>query len=399
MRNRKIMSALCIMALFGNSLAALAQDQTAKKKEQKQNVFIFRSDDGKTVEVPHVESWVSQHVDGPDVLMAPFGNGFSFASGQEGAPTVEFISHEFSFDSKVAKNAPYSADAINETVQTLGDGNRIVRRSSSRVYRDSEGRTRHEQELKAVGPWTVAGEPQRMIFINDPVTETHYSLNPQKKTAHKMTVSRFVGENGGTASVRVGGINRTANATVAGKGDVRFVTSDNQTIVLSGTGSDEKVMAEVKARIAAESGAQTASGGAIRMAGPPRMVKAINSDRVKREELGKQIMEGVEVEGTRTTITIPAGEIDNELPIAIVSERWYSPELQVVVMSKNSDPRTGVSTYRLTNINRAEPDASLFQAPADYTLEESGTFDFKLKALKEKMDTEMKAREKRRQEN
>ena len=81
--------------------------------------------------------------------------------------------------------------------------------------------------------------------------------------------------------------------------------------------------------------------------------------------------EGVEAEGTRTTETIPAGEIGNEQPIQIVSERWYSPELQVVVMSKHSDPFVGETIYRLTNIVRGEPSRALFEVPVDYTLKES----------------------------
>jgi hypothetical protein len=89
-----------------------------------------------------------------------------------------------------------------------------------------------------------------------------------------------------------------------------------------------------------------------------------------KESLGKQNIEGVEAEGTRTTVTIPAGEIGNERPIEIVSERWYSPELQLVVMTRNSDPRSGETTYRLTNISRTEPAKSLFEVPADYTVKE-----------------------------
>ena len=92
-------------------------------------------------------------------------------------------------------------------------------------------------------------------------------------------------------------------------------------------------------------------------------------DNARNESLGKQAIEGVEAEGTRNTLEIPAGEIGNERPIEIVFERWYSPELQVVVMTKHSDPRFGETTYRLTNINRSEPAGELFQVPADYTVQ------------------------------
>lgn len=90
----------------------------------------------------------------------------------------------------------------------------------------------------------------------------------------------------------------------------------------------------------------------------------------KTESLGKQVIEGIEAEGTRTTITIPTGKIGNDQPLEIVSERWYSPVLQEVIFSKHSDPLYGVNTYRLKNINRSEPATSLFQPPADYTQKE-----------------------------
>ena len=91
---------------------------------------------------------------------------------------------------------------------------------------------------------------------------------------------------------------------------------------------------------------------------------------VKTESLGKQAVEGVEAEGRRTTVTIAAGEIGNDRAIEIVSERWYSPELQTVVMTRHSDPRSGETVYRLTNINRSEPAKSLFEVPGDYTIKE-----------------------------
>ena len=95
-----------------------------------------------------------------------------------------------------------------------------------------------------------------------------------------------------------------------------------------------------------------------------------DADPRKKESLGTQTIEGALAEGTRSTLTIPAGEIGNTLPIEVVDETWYSSELQLVVMSKHRDPRSGETTYRLTNLNRSEPDRSLFEVPADYTVSE-----------------------------
>jgi hypothetical protein len=84
--------------------------------------------------------------------------------------------------------------------------------------------------------------------------------------------------------------------------------------------------------------------------------------------LGTQTVGGVTAEGTRYTRTIPAGQIGNAKPIVIVTERWYSPDLQMVVMTKRSDPRSGDTVFQMTSIARAEPAASLFQVPADYAV-------------------------------
>jgi hypothetical protein len=102
---------------------------------------------------------------------------------------------------------------------------------------------------------------------------------------------------------------------------------------------------------------------------PYRKWKEKTDANVKTESLGTQVINGVSAEGTRNTLTIAAGEIGNDKPIMIVSERWFSPELQMVVKSARTDPRWGNTTYSVTNIQRTEPAASLFAVPADYTVQ------------------------------
>jgi hypothetical protein len=92
---------------------------------------------------------------------------------------------------------------------------------------------------------------------------------------------------------------------------------------------------------------------------------------LKIESLGRQAMEGVPAEGRRTTMTIPAGQAGNDLPLHIVVENWYSPDLKTTVLSKHSDPRNGETVTRLTNISRGEPSHMLFEVPADYKVSES----------------------------
>jgi len=212
---------------------------------------------------------------------------------------------------KVVKGAPYSAQAITETTQTLAEGNTLHRKETAQVFRDSEGRKRREAALGMMGPWSSTGEKHEMVFIHDPVAGVHYVLNPQEKTAFKMSPPR-----------------------------------------------GEKVTA-LRRGVFAEM----------------HKIDHDPSTATTEESLGVQTIEGVQAQGTRLTRTIAAGEIGNASPITIVSERWYSPELQRMVMTKRNDPRFGETTFRLTGINREEPSPALFQVPSDYTLKE-GPFKF-----------------------
>ncbi len=99
-----------------------------------------------------------------------------------------------------------------------------------------------------------------------------------------------------------------------------------------------------------------------------RHQQAFAEGSLKKEDLGTKTIAGVSAQGTRVTHTIPAGQIGNEKAITIVSEHWYSNDLQIMVMSKRSDPRFGETSYTLTNIQRQEPAASLFAVPSDYTV-------------------------------
>src|SRR5205814_1891478 len=95
-----------------------------------------------------------------------------------------------------------------------------------------------------------------------------------------------------------------------------------------------------------------------------------NDQNVKTEDLGTQVIEGVAAQGTRTTMTIPPGQIGNEQPIQVVTETWYSQDLQTVVRSRRSDPSSGEVNFKLTNLSRAEPLRTLFEAPVDYKVTE-----------------------------
>jgi hypothetical protein len=93
---------------------------------------------------------------------------------------------------------------------------------------------------------------------------------------------------------------------------------------------------------------------------------------LKTELLGTQTINGIVAEGTRTTHIIPAGQIGNEKALQVVSERWYSVDLQIVLKSTRTDPRTGTTTYTVTSIQRTEPAATLFAVPAGYSVQAGG---------------------------
>jgi len=258
--------------------------------------------------------------------------GITFQGPGQGEPaggnTFTFVNSEFSFD-KLVRGAPYSAQAVTEMTQILSDGNRITNISAAAVYRDGQGRTRREQTLKAIGNFAVSGEPIQMISINDPVAGVAYVLEPHNHVARKTQGFRI--EEGPAARFEViaprgEGATLTFNRTPNGEVPVK-------------QGTAEAKMRQEKERTGS-----------------------------RMEDLGTQTVEGVTALGTKTTITIPAGQIGNERAIEIVDERWYSPELQMMVMTRHSDPRSGETVYRLTNINRTEPDHSLFEVPADYKL-------------------------------
>jgi hypothetical protein len=236
------------------------------------------------------------------------------------------------------QGAPYSATITNESVQTLADGNRIVQSTSGTIARDSLGRTRHDATLPPIGNMSAANAPH-LIFIQDPVAHTSYTLNLSDKTAQKnqtpppMPSSRSTEGGSGTFSMQ-------------------FDTSGPM-----GGGTPGIAIAE---------------GTMTSIALPPPMM-SVQSDlppsdhpQVSTEDLGSQTMEGIVVTGVRTTHTIPAGQMGNEKPIVIVTEVWISPDLKTIISSKRSDPRMGEQTFRLTNLVRAEPSASLFSVPADF---------------------------------
>jgi hypothetical protein len=183
------------------------------------------------------------------------------------------------------------------------------------MYRDSQGRSRHEVTLSGFGPTSTSGGPKKLVMISDPVAGTHYMLDADQKIAHQRPFHQR-GEPGASANAE------------------------------TGTNFESRMQEHEQKDIAA--------------------------GLLKKESLGTQTINGLAAEGTRTTRIIPAGQIGNEKPLSVVSERWYSADLQIVLKSTRTDPRTGTTTYTVTNVQRTEPAATLFTVPAGYTVQTGG---------------------------
>ena len=213
-------------------------------------------------------------------------------------PGVRFLGAQPARPEPLVTGAPFSADAVTERSQLLPNGNKIEQVSTTRMYRDSQGRTRREPALNVLGSTVPGGSVPQLAFIADPVAGLSYVLDLANHTATKSTLRQ----------------------------------PPNR---------------------------------------PNRAPRArANSANVRTESLGRQLISGVPADGNRTTVTIPAGQIGNAQDIQIVTETWYSPDLQLTVLTKRSDPRSGESVFQLNNLSRAEPPSTLFEAPGDFQVTE-----------------------------
>jgi hypothetical protein len=201
--------------------------------------------------------------------------------------------------------APYSADQVTGNIQMLADGTHVNQRKNVEHFvRDSQGRTRTERLIIR----DPNGWSLAVSEIRDPVNGLYYILDEQNKVAH------------------------------------RFATPST---------SAPRTVVNPQAQVGTPS---------------PKPVTDSSQLEKSNEKLGSQMMEGVMVEGFRSTTTWPVGTQGNDRPIVATHESWISDELKTEVLTKISDPRFGETTFKLTKIERTEPDPVLLQIPADYTI-------------------------------
>ena len=255
-----------------------------------------------------------------DVALAQSGKITTFQVGCPGdgaaCPGGQVIG--FGGNLEVVKNQPYKAQVTTESTRTLSDGSHITQNTTAMVARDNEGRTVRAEKM-ATG--------QTITSIFDPVAEKHIDYLSDKKIAHVLPLPSASASPSGE-TMAVGGAVSRFDAGPGGNA-VAFFAKDRA--ILSQPGSK------------------------------------VNTTT---QSLGTKAIEGIEVTGTRSSSTIPAGEIGNEKDLTTTREEWYSPVLKLVIQSTQTDPRFGQTTYSLTDIQQGAPDEALFQVPPDYKIEE-----------------------------
>jgi hypothetical protein len=250
------------------------------------------------------------------------------------------------------KNSPFSAEEVSESVQTLADGNRIVRSSTGKIYRNGEGRVRRENSGGTGGMMGSFYTTAPNVSLFSPMDGQNILLDLKEKTAKVGELTQVQRELVIVERGKVSSEEDRAKAVELFRNQTVIEAGGREPVIVTETGAGGTGFATTVTTAGQWFAHSTGGGG--------------NKYETRAEELGTRTFEGVSAEGTRRTTTIPAGAIGNEMPIETVYERWFSKELGMVVYSKNTDPRFGEQTYRLTNIVRAEPDPSLFGVPTEY---------------------------------
>src|SRR5574341_712211 len=349
---RRLLSSVCAFALAANSVVGvMAQD---RKSEGKAGNVLIGAALVDTVSVTASDP-TSGVIRAPEVI----SSGLVNSAGQVGDGAFQFFSQEMSFDSRFVKGAPFSADIVSETIQTLPDGNRIVQRSEGHVYRDSQGRTRNERTYQMGG----SSEQRQTINIFDPVAGVNYILDPETRIARK--TNSFLGvpppppppmvvAPGAEAPKKIsvsGGVLQGSAirkvqppyppvakaAKASGAVQVQILVSETGEVIEASVVSGHPLLRDAALQAARQWQFKPTelSGRPVKVQGiltfnftlvddnpAPLVASARNIQKftTNKEELGTQTIEGVECAGRREVTTIPAGAVGNERPIEMVNE-------------------------------------------------------------------------------
>lgn len=302
---------------------------------------------------------------------------------------------------KTIKGAPFSAEAVTESVQILADGTRITRASGSKIYRDSEGRYRRDESRKNIGVPGDNIEIAESIMILDPVSGSRYEINVKDRSYRQNNFrSNFESVKMETQTIewklkdekkfeikmKLDGATNEEKAARMKELEKQAEKLEDQAEKLKEQNKEsEKKNKETVAEI------KSLEMQAKELEKKAKEIENNSRTRSATESLGQRDIEGVAATGTRTTTTIPMGTIGNDRDIVVTYEKWYSADLQMTIFSKHSDPRFGENIFRLFNISRNDPPISTFLPPPGYT-------DAKDKNRADKPRTEREAADKNRAE-
>jgi hypothetical protein len=275
------------------------------------------------------------------------------------------------------RNAPYSAQMVTERQQNLSDGNQIADRHATMAYRDSAGRTRQEV-VDAKGELKV-------VIIHDPVAGATWILKPEDRSATRIArpgdAARKAAEAGRRSAeeaharveqMRKDGALPTVERRKLDDGSEEIVI---KRVARANDEARQHIRQDVRIQVskALEENGAALRDAQIRLA--PLTAGMFGdmkwASKATTKDLGTRDFNGVKAEGKLRSYEIPAGEIGNRNPIVVSDETWYSPDLQVSVYTRHSDPRSGDTVFRLDKLKREEPAASLFAVPSDYTVKEA----------------------------
>jgi hypothetical protein len=313
MKKKFVLSAACAISLVLSSILSVTGQEKQKKQEGK-------------IDIKDPNHPLRRPVN-PELVLStimPFG--------MSGDSNVSFPA-DLNFERQTVKGAPFSADLITDTVQVLPNGKNVTRQTVSTIFRDKEGRTRVEQTKAPPMSMVENLAMYKTIMISDPVSKQIYNLQPSSRIAYKSTRIDLASRRRPSA----------ASASAGGGGN----SKDSRA-------SADPAQSSVRGPSSEPANAKEAAGQ--------------NSD-IRKESLGKTMIEGVEAEGTRTIQTKSVGVAGNNIPVEIIDEKWYSPAMKMFILIKHSETNKGETTYRFTNIVRTEPEASLFQVPVDYKVQ------------------------------
>lgn len=215
----------------------------------------------------------------------------------------------------IDRGMPYSGIWITKHVTTFPDGQIMKDQNTRKVWRDSDGRTREDST------WTRrSGVVATVCRIEDPVDKVRYiwRIEPGRQTV--VTETHFTFD----------------------KYIVTEIWSDPQTRPVEAPGATIVILGR---------GKQPTPG-------------------LHQEKLGPAYINGVYAEGIRSVIPFLLDPTRHH-----VDEIWTAPDLNTAVKMYLDDGYGSTEDSELTDIDRSEPDPSVFLPPAGLTVRQAPESD------------------------